>query len=87
MSLGEAHGRSSLMASPRAGVALRGRAPSWRGGRYLWEALEMFLFLALQTSVELILAYAFFDASNLMLQEKDDPNFSSFNTWAEIHPG
>ena len=87
MSLGETYGRSSLMARPRAGVALRGRAAPWRGGRYLWEALEMLPFLALQTGIEVILAYAFYDASNLMLQEKNDPNFSSFSAWAEIHPG
>ena len=63
------------MACPRAGVALRGREASWFGGRYLVDALEMFLFLLLQVTIELILAYAFFDASMLKFEQKEDVTF------------
>ncbi len=46
----------------------------WRR-RYLVDALEMFLFLLLQVTIELILAYAFFDSSMLKFEQKEDLNF------------
>ena len=46
----------------------------WRR-RYLVDALEMFLFLLLQVTIELILAYAFFDASMLKFEQKEDVTF------------
>ena len=59
----------------------------WRR-RYLVDALEMFLFLLLQVTIELILAYAFFDSSMLKFEQKEDLNFMpSVSEWVEIHPG
>ena len=46
----------------------------WRR-RYLVDAMEMFLFLLLQVTIELILAYAFFDSSMLKFEQKEDVTF------------